>query len=121
MNGSSGGLAPVRRFLPKLIDLVCNGKINFHRPSAGSSPRSGTWPHRKRRGCSHTCLLPLTGRLLSGFLGRICVRPIRTEAERHVWEKRFVSLVLGVSLLAPACGGSTEGVSPLQTLPAARG
>jgi len=23
-----GGPAPVRRFLPKLIDLVCNGKIN---------------------------------------------------------------------------------------------
>ena len=36
-------------------------------------------------------------------------------------EKRFVSLVLGVSLLAPGCGESTESVSPLQTLPASRG
>src|SRR5439155_142236 len=36
-------------------------------------------------------------------------------------EKRLVPLVLGVSLFAPGCGGSTEGVSPLQTLPAARG
>src|SRR5882757_7012832 len=36
-------------------------------------------------------------------------------------EKRLVPLVLGVSLLAPGCGGSTEGVSPVQTLPASRG
>ncbi|TLZ43294.1 MAG: alpha/beta hydrolase, partial [Gammaproteobacteria bacterium] len=36
-------------------------------------------------------------------------------------EQRFVPLVLCVSLLAPGCGGSTEGVSPLQPLPAARG
>src|SRR5438270_7512979 len=36
-------------------------------------------------------------------------------------EKRFVPLVLAVSLLAPGYGGSTEGVSPLQPLPAARG
>src|SRR5436853_7024388 len=36
-------------------------------------------------------------------------------------EQRFVPLVLGLSLLLPGCGGSTEGVSPLQTLPAARG
>src|SRR2546430_16160645 len=36
-------------------------------------------------------------------------------------EKRFVPLVLAVSLLAPGFCGSTEGVSPLQPLPAARG
>ncbi|TLZ23360.1 MAG: alpha/beta hydrolase, partial [Gammaproteobacteria bacterium] len=36
-------------------------------------------------------------------------------------KKRLVPLVLGVSLFAPGCGGSTEGVSPLQPLPAARG
>ena len=35
--------------------------------------------------------------------------------------KRFVPLVLAVSLLAPGYGGSTEGVSPLQMLPAVRG
>src|SRR5439155_19157441 len=36
-----------------------------------------------------TCLLLLTVRLLNGFLGKIRVRPIRTEAERDVSGKTF--------------------------------
>jgi esterase/lipase len=36
-------------------------------------------------------------------------------------EKRLVPLVLGMALLAPGCGGSTEGAAPLQMLPATRG
>src|SRR5256885_1469926 len=113
---------------------------------AGSSPRSGTWPHRKRRGCStsssnraiwrsgrkrlscqvraghrHTCLLLLTVRLRGGFFGRIAFGQSARRENAMFREQRFVPLVLCVSLLAPGCGGSTEGVSPLQPLPAARG
>ena len=48
-----GGPAPVRRFLPELIDLVWNGKINpgkvfdltpAFRPGGGGLPRDGRAP-----------------------------------------------------------------------------
>src|SRR5438105_4316656 len=58
-----------------------------HSTSSNLSPTGLSCP--VRAGHRHTCLLLLTVRLFRGFFGRICVRPIRTEAERHVSGKTF--------------------------------
>jgi hypothetical protein len=74
-----GGPAPVRRFLPELLDLVCNGKINPGKvfdlmlPSIGSPGRKGL-PREGRAPRDQDATAPVRGFALQA------TRPDRIDA-----------------------------------------